>query len=381
MRNIVIIGAGAAGMMACATVCESSFDGNIFLIDKNPEIGRKVLLTGGGRCNLTTGLKDIKEVLKKYPRGAKFLKYAMYEFSPEKVRKWFLKYGLRTKVESDMRVFPMSDKSIDVIAVFMRIFEKRGVKMMMSKEINDVSDLDFRPDKIILTVGGDSYKIAKSFGHTITKLAPSLSALKLSNQTDCAGVTVKKAGLKLCYGFNKYEYMGPFVFTHFGISGPAVFAISSLAAYADFNSKNPATLLVDFMPDISREKVLQDIKNEIAASPRKDFSNTVSKFIPKSVFNKTRIKGKNAEVGKNEINKTVEFIKNCEFTVIGRDKGNEFVTAGGILLDEVDSKTMQSKIYPGLYFGGEVLDIDGFTGGFNLQTAWATGRIAGIATC
>ncbi|KKT02612.1 MAG: hypothetical protein UV80_C0002G0079 [Candidatus Peregrinibacteria bacterium GW2011_GWF2_43_17] len=389
MKTIAIIGAGAAGMMACATICESDLHGNIFLIDKNSDIGQKVLLTGGGRCNLTTGLTDIKEILKRYPRGAKFLKYAMYEFSPEKARKWFLDHKLRTKVEDDMRVFPASDKSMDVISVFMKIFDKHKVKMLMSnevlsvKKVRDGFELDLQDrklltvNKMILAAGGGSYEIAQSFGHTITKLVPSLSALKLADPMDLAGVTVKKAGLRLRYGTDKYEYEGPFVFTHSGISGPAIFALSALAAYADFDDKNPAKLFIDFAPDLSREDVLQDIKNEISSSPKKDFANTLAKFVPKSATSK--FKGKNAAVGKNEINKSVEFIKNCEFAVIGRAGGNEFVTAGGISLDEVDPKTMESKICHGLYFGGEVLDIDGVTGGFNLQAAWATGRIAGVS--
>jgi len=198
-----------------------------------------------------------------------------------------------------------------------------------------------------------------------------------------AGVSFKSAHFKL-KGSSDHEFTGPFVFTHRGVTGPAVFALSSLAAYEKLTAETPSRLLIDLLPETPEPALAQELQKGIAAHPKKTFENLLSQWVPKSVaavicqsvgIPAERIA---VEVSKKDFNKSVAWLKGVPLTVVGRGMGDEFVTAGGVSLKEVDSKTMESKVCPGLFFGGEVLDVDGFTGGFNLQVAWATGRLAGL---
>lgn len=396
--KVAIIGAGAAGMMAAATINEADPSVQVFLIEKNPLIGNKVIISGGGRCNVTTGFKDIRLVLERYPRGGKFLNSAMHNFSPEKVYEWFESHGVPLKIEDDLRVFPISNNGKDVVGVFEKIFAETNTKVLFQHQVEKIENgfkIHFKShptlevDKVIITTGGqayrhtgstgDGYTFAESLGHTITKLAPSLNSFVCSEKwiPELAGVSLKKAKLKS----QKYEYTGPFLFTHKGITGPAVFALSSYVAFENYDHNNPLEIFIDLIPDNSRFDT--EFRAILEKNPKKDFDNTLAEYMPKSLAQKIcevlGIKGdkNNNEVAKKDINKTIEFVKRLPLHAVGRGAGDEFVTAGGVELKEVDSKTMESKKCPGLYFAGEVLDIDGFTGGYNLQASWATGRLAG----
>lgn len=397
MKKIAIIGGGAAGMMAAASLVERG-GAEIFLLERNLELGKKVKISGGGRCNVTTGLTDLKEVLTKYPRGAKFLKTALYEFGPREVFAWFEAQGVPLKVEKDLRVFPQSNRGEDIVAVFERIFARDGVKVMFGECVSAVEreGAKFRVnglvvDQVVLTMGGqayrhtgstgDGYSIAESLGHKVTDLGPSLNAFMVSDEwvKRLAGVSFGDVRLRM----NGAEFRGPFLMTHKGVTGPAVFALSSLTAFSKFSPNEPAELRMDFLPEESYENLGARIFGLLAGSGKKSFGNAVVGLGPKSLIKEltilAEIDGEKfcAEVGKKEVNKLVELLKNCRVSVVGRLPGEEFVTAGGVDTSEVDPKTMESRICPGLFFAGEILNIDGFTGGFNLQAAWATGRKLG----
>lgn len=407
--KIAIIGGGAAGMMCAATIVEKKSDkAEVFLIEKNSILGNKVIISGGGRCNVTTGIQNIEEVLTKYPRGKNLLKFAMYNFPPQKVYEWFEEHGVPLKTEADLRVFPRSNDGGDVVGVFENIFKEHEVEVLLKMKVDRVEKFkdkftlifadgtDLEVDKLVITTGGQAYKktgstgdgysFAEDLGHTLTPLAPSLNAFILKEKwvRDLAGVSFKKSGLKII-GEKSHKFEGAFLFTHNGITGPAVFAISSMAAFelADLTKEVPMS--IDFLPEFNYEEMSAKVKKALQENPKKSFVNTLDFFIPKSlaevICNEIGIKpGKiNAEVSKVEINKAVEWLKNATITVIGRSAGEEFVTAGGINSKEINPKSMESKICSGLYFAGEILDIDGFTGGFNLQCAWCTGRLVGEA--
>ncbi len=413
MLKIAIIGGGAAGMMAAATICElmdggtkNERDIEIAVIEKNAILGRKVLISGGGRCNVTTGNNDIKEVLKKYPRGKNFLRAAMYEFSPTMVCKWFENHGVKLKTEKDLRVFPQSNDGRDIVGLFEKILKNHGVKIMYKTVVKSLTrngkifeiglsdDEKIEAQKVILSLGGeayrhtgstgDGYSLAESLGHTITPLAPSLSAFMVTENwvKTLSGVSFAKVKLRMTKN-EKHEFEGPIIFTHKGISGPAVFALSSLAAYEKIDSNNVTNIFIDFIPDKTYEELSSELHRLMDSEARKNFSTTVATFIPKSFAKNlcgqleiSTLK-QNREVSKKDFNKIIEALKNTRLTCDGRVPGDEFVTAGGVQLSEINEKTMESKVCPGLYFAGEILDIDGFTGGYNLQVAWATGAVAG----
>lgn len=408
--KVGIIGGGAAGMMAALTIKELRPEIEMTLIEKNPTLGKKVAISGGGRCNVTTGLTDLKKVLNCYPRGSKFLSYAMYEFGPEKVMQWFDEQGLKLKTEADLRVFPVSNNGIEVVEVLTKKLLEKGGEILTGKQvmevkqqdgnfvvsINDNPDLIF--DKIMLCVGGqayrqtgstgDGYSWAEKLGHSITKLGPSLNAFVLAEQwvAQLAGVSFKEADFSV--GKIKeplpQKSTGPFLFTHKGITGPAVFALSSMIAW-DWDNKTPLPLKIDFCPGKNLQQITDIFHQEMQRNPKKSFKNILHILLPKSVsaclLQAVGVNGEkhNAEVSKKELQVVVESVKGLQLNIIGTTAGEEFVTAGGINTDEVDAKTMESKLCPNLYFGGEILNVDGFTGGFNLQAAWATGRIAGLA--
>lgn len=442
--KVAIVGGGAAGLMASAAILESNTPVEIFLIDKNDGLGKKVIISGGGRCNLTTGLQDLKIVLTKYPRGSKFLTSAMHKFSPLDVYHWFESHGVPLKIEADLRVFPSSNDGHDVVGVFEKLFKASNVKLVLNTqvsslkklgqgfevEINNVEtsrrDVSFPTktsrrdvstpktllvDKVILTTGGqayrqtgstgDGYSLAASLGHTITELAPSLSAL-LTQETwpaKVAGLSFQNVSLtsaseqgSVSSGqsgrggrLGRYRTLGPLLFTHKGISGPAVFAFSSLVAFEKFDAKQPLEIAIDLFPDKTTVELTSSVETIKLANPKKSWINVLAEFVPKSlaeiICQELKLNGekRSHDINKKDLARCVGWLKAVPLHIVSRNAGDEFVTAGGVDLKEVDPSTMQSKICPGLYFAGEILDIDGFTGGFNLQSAWATGHLAGTS--
>ncbi len=408
--KIAVIGGGAAGLMVISTLIEKKINAEIYLFEKNDVLGKKVSISGGGRCNVTTGITDKKELLLNYIRGNKFLIPALLAFSPEEVMNWFQGNGVPLKIEKDLRVFPKSDIGNDVVNLFYKIFKKSSrVKLHILEAVKELrffneqftivtNEKEYDFDLVVITSGGNAYKhtgstgdgydFAKACGHTITSLGPSLNSFEAEEDwiKRLSGLSFPNAKLTFTLnGGKKKEVVGPVLFTHFGISGPAVFALSAHLAFSEISKLSPMKIklnpsAVDHFDSYER-KLMALILNNGA----RQIINTLSELLPKSfveelltMANVSKDK-KSAEVSKNERNRICNLLSSgIEVTLISRRKGDEFVTAGGVCLSEVNNKTMQSKLNFNLYLAGEVLDIDGLTGGFNLQSAWATGRLAGI---
>ncbi len=403
--TIVIIGAGAAGMMAAATAMSDKTH-QVILIEKNAILGRKVLISGGGRCNVTTGLHTVRELLTRYPRGNKFLTTTMYHFSPQQVYAWFEDHGVPLKIESDLRVFPQSNNGHDIVGVFKKVFQDSNVQIKCGETVLKVNKIGIQfkidlasgktilADKLILTCGGqarrytgstgEGYKFAENLGHTITPLAPSLNSF-ITKETwpkQLAGVSFEQLSLTVV-GNKQYHWQGPMLFTHKGITGPAVFALSSQVAFEQYNRSMPLSIALDFVPTLPIEQFKHDLQQALQANLKMLLKNLLHRWLPKSV---TEVLLQQCSIMPNQVNATVSkvmqqnivhWIKACTLSVVGRGVGDEFVTAGGVDTTEINPRTMQSKLCPGLFFAGEIMNIDGYTGGFNLQAAWATGRLAG----
>lgn len=399
MEEITIIGAGASGLMAMTTILEKNSNRKITIIERNEKIAKKILLTGGGRCNLTNAEENIKKLLENYPRSKKFLKFALHEFSPEKTMEWFESKGIKLKIEDRKRVFPDSNKASTISDFFAEIIKTHNINLLLNTnvlEIKKFSDhfeifteknsLPIKTKKLLITTGGIPHKIkgklsfgyetAKKLGHKIIELKPGLTAFLSDETKDFAGISIKNTKIMLPHT-QTYEFKGDILFTHKGLSGPGIFAISSLSAYDDISKEKPATIKIDLRPDKNIEELREEIKTK-SKNSKSLFTNILSEYINKKIAKSIYQSEKKAnEVSKKEINKIIEKIKNFEIIINGRVSGEEIVTIGGIDTKDINEKTMESKICPNLFFAGEILNIDGFTGGFNLQSAWSTGKIAG----
>jgi predicted Rossmann fold flavoprotein len=406
MNKIAVIGGGAAGIMAATRIMELQGENEVFLIERNNVLGKKVLISGGGRCNLTTGLSDLKEVLQKYPRGARFLRTCLHSFPPTALIEWMEEHGVPLKTEADQRVFPESDNGKDVVDAFQKVLKQSGANIFFETTLKSITKQDkkfvlnfeeretLEVDKVILCAGGqayrhtgssgDGYSFAESLGHSITDLGPSLNAFLLAEKwpQNLSGLSFKQVTLTF-RGQEKFSFKGGTMFTHKGVTGPGIFALSALAAYENFDQNSPAKLGIDFFPEQNHEQLQQSFYEKLEKNPKKVFSKILKSFIPKSFAEELCAQLEIptsklcSEFKKKDLNKIIDALKNLPLTIIGRVAGGEFVTAGGVNLTEVNPKTMESKLCPGLYFGGEILNYDGFTGGFNLQAAWSTGRLAG----
>lgn len=405
--RIVIIGGGAAGIMAACAAKETSPHADVILVERNPKLGRKIAASGGGRCNVTTGLDDIRAVLSRYPRGAKFLNSAMRLFPPGAVMDWFEARGVPLKVEADMRVFPKSDRGEDVVDAAESCLRGIGVDLNLGAPVRSVAKAgavfvvqlgdgtSLEADRIVVTTGGqtfrhtgsqgDGYAFAAAFGHRITPLAPSLTSL-VSRETwpaDVAGLSFESVRLTIPTSNGECSVVGPILFTHKGVTGPGVFALSAVCAFEPIGPDTPLPLFIDIHPDETADNLLNRLKDQAGVHAVRQFRNAAIGLAPKSLLDVAARRldipweRKAAEVSRAEMLKLVAWLKAVPLTVVSRGAGDEFVTAGGVDLSEVNPSSMESKLVPGLYFAGEVLDIDGFTGGFNLQSAWCTGRLAG----
>ena len=367
ISRVGIIGGGPAGCI-CAYFLQNDFDVTVFECKK--PLGT-LLPTGGGRCNLAHAEFDFKELCKNYPRGEKFLYSVFSRFGTSETVELFEKIGVPTYVQEDMRIFPKSNSSADVREKLLKSLNKTTFKKEQVLRINQnpltiVTDCgSYTFDKIVIAVGGHSgYDCAKFLGHNIIAPKPSLTALKTKEDfSSLSGVSLKQVK---CSGITD-----DLLFTHNGISGPLTYKISSINARENFPYK------VKF--DVVGEINLQD---ELNKNPHKNIKNLVAEFVPKSfaehILNDLNI---DCETKCHMINgKTrdmiLEKLHNFAVTVTNTEKGGEVVTSGGVDLKEVNSKTMESKLVKEVYFCGEVLNIDGFCGGFNLQNCWATGYIA-----
>ena len=382
-----------------------------FVIERNDGLGKKVIISGGGRCNVTTGIHDVKTLLTKYPRGAEFLRAAMTAFPPKAVYDWFQAHGVPLKMQADLRAFPASDDGHDIVGVFEKMFAQSNVKTMLKASVEKVekrsdefvvhikgNPFPIVVDALVLTTGGqayrhtgstgDGYAFAMALGHTVTPLAPSLNAFFTREvwPKEISGLSFEHATITAMPETSQRAlFTGPFLFTHKGVSGPAVFALSSLVAFEKYDTNNPLAITIDLFPAVTLKQLTARVHEMTTSNAHKRFINIVATLVPKSLADvmlaelHIDVAKPAGQAGKNDFAACAKWLKAIPLTVVQRGAGDEFVTAGGVTLTEVDATTMQSRICPNLYFAGELLDVDGFTGGFNLQASWAAGRLAGSA--
>ena len=394
-KNIAVIGGGPAGCMAAITACENN-ENEIVIFDKN-DVLKTLLPTGGGRCNLAFSEFDFKELTKFYPRGEKFLYSVFSKFSTADTIDFFKKIGIKTYTQVDKRIFPVSDSSLDVI----KAMQKQLKKLNISLEQDEVTGVEktengfyvltkhnkYKFDIVIIATGGrgSGHKLAKNLGHTICDLRPALSSLKIleTHLSGLAGVSMKDVSADIYFQNKKQKTVrGDLLFTHNGISGPFAYKISSYFTYCDFNKENPLTIKLNFVGKTfeSFDKEFMEILN---CNAQKEIHTIVSQYIPKSLTdNMLQINNVDDKIKCGQLSKKDRQIisKNLtEFTIKAVDitRGEEIVTAGGVKLSEIDAKTMCSKLVDDLYFCGEIIDVDGLTGGFNLQNCWSTGFVVG----
>lgn len=405
-KKVAIIGGGAAGLMAAYAAASGGNDVTVF--ERNQRPARKVMITGKGRCNVTNNC-DRDTFLANTPHGSRFMFSAFSAFSCEDTMNFFERQGVSLKTERGNRVFPVSDKAVDIVDALVKAADLAGVKIVNGRvsEITEknqkISSLilengkEFFFDKIIIATGGcsypvtgstgDGYNLAKSLGHTVTKLRPSLVPIMTKEGfcTKLCGLSLKNVTLTLLEEGKKkpiYSEMGEMMFTDFGITGPLVLSAS---AYID-KSSELYKIKIDLKPALDLDALDRRILRDFSTEPNKDFINSLDELLPKRLISViVGLSGidprkKVNSITREERRKLAELIKGLTLQVLRlRPVEEAVVTSGGIKLSEIDPKTMQSKIIEGLYFAGEVIDVDCFTGGFNLQTAFSTGYLAGIS--
>lgn len=392
--KIAVVGAGASGLFASGLLAQKGED--VVVFDKNEKIGKKLFITGKGRCNLTN-LCSVEDFLKNVVRGEKFLKSSLYNFSSQDCVDFFEGLGLKTKVERGNRVFPESDKSSDVIKALKKHCD--GVKFCLNEKVENVyfdgeknqfvlktNCGKYFFDKLVVATGGksysstgstgDGYKIAESFGHKITKLVSALCPIKLKNWfvKKLQGVSLKNVQLDVVADGKRMSFFGEMLFTEDGISGPIVLSASSLV-----NRSEKVTLSLDFKPALTEKQLDARLLRDFEENKNKNLKNVLKGLFPMAVaeiFAKAIGMDDNKkinEITKEERAKLVENIKNFKLNFDGLyDINAGIVTSGGVALDQINPKTFESKLQKGLYFLGEVLDVDALTGGYNLQIAWAS---------
>ena len=388
-KNTAVIGLGAAGGLVSVLLSKNPCL-NITAFDVKEPFS-SLLPTGGGRCNITYDEDDVREFVKNYPRGNKFLLSVFSRFGQKQTRKLFADLGVKTYVQADNRVFPVTDSAAKTILTLKKhletsnfTFRKERVTQVTKNTRNFTVNTEksmYNFDAVIIASGGKSngFDIARSLGHKIIDVKPSLTALdiKEKNFYKLTGLSFKNAKAQIMGRKKKYPAcIGDLLITHRSLSGPIIFKVSALSAYEDITSENPLKIVLK-TTDFSNEDIEEEIKN----NSKKSVKNIFSKFAPESFINEilslNNIESNKqaAQLKKTEREIITKSLNGLELNVINRIKNSEIITAGGVDLNEVNSKTMESKLVNGLFFAGEILNIDGFTGGFNLQSAWSTAYI------
>ena len=405
---IVIIGGGPAGFYAAITVKEARPDLKVVLLEKHQRVLRKVLVSGGGRCNLTNNCLDLGELIKNYPRGGRELNGAFHRFGPAEIMGWFTGQNVPLKTEPDGRVFPSSDSSTNIVEALRSAAFEAGVEIrpkcgvdLLEKDtdfllkLNDGTTL--KCSKVLLATGGQTsgdgqggLALAEDLGHRVEEPVPSLFTFKSQDPLlyGLAGLAASKVTVKASgEGFPKkgLTETGPVLVTHWGLSGPAILRLSAWGARAMAEANYHFTLFVDWCPDIGRDGLDKLLINWAEDNGKKQVSHSPDIDVPRRMWEALLEKvdiprdRKWAELGKKNRMLLLDALKATRLSVYGKSMNKEeFVTCGGVRLKEVNFKTMESRLVPGLFFAGEVLDIDGITGGFNFQGCWTTGFLAGM---
>lgn len=406
MNNVIIIGGGPAGMIAGISAARSG--NKVTIIEKMNSCGKKLLITGKGRCNITNST-DTNGFIENIPCNSKFLYSALNSFNNNDIIDLLEKEGVKTKIERGGRVFPVSDKSSDVLNALLNILKKLNVKILTNTKVENIivkdgavsgvklsSKEELNADKVILATGGksypacgstgDGYKMAQELGHTVTSIKPSLIPLTSKNKEcmDLQGLSLRNVRVRLKDKDKLiYEDFGEMLFTHYGVSGPVILSASAhLIRYKNIDEllkENAIKLEIDLKPALSEEKLDLRILRDFEEIKNKEFKNSLDKLLPQKlipvIIENTKINPKKQvnEITKEERQKIVKTLKCFEIIINGvRQVEEAIITSGGISTKEINPKTMESKLIKGLYFAGEIIDVDALTGGFNLQIAWST---------
>jgi len=404
MSNVIIVGGGAAGMLAGIFAARNGH--NVSIFEKNEKLGKKLFITGKGRCNLTNA-GDNEELLNSVVTNKKFMYSSFNGFSNYDTMGFFGELGLEIKVERGNRVFPESDKSSDVLSCLAKELNKLNVKIIYNAAITDVSAPNgcfksvktskgqvVEGDSLIVATGGnsyqltgstgDGYKFAKSLGHKVTDILPALVPFNTKEEwvKELQGLSLRNVNVTVYDGDKEiYSDFGELLFTHFGVSGPTVLSASSFVAK---NMKSKAIkMVIDLKPALSFEQLDDRILRDFEEEKNKQFKNSLDKLFPKKLIpvvielSKIQENKKVNEISRDERQNLARLIKNFEFTLLGLRGFNEaIITQGGVDVKEINPSTMESKLVKNVYFTGEVLDVDAVTGGFNLQVAWSTAYAA-----
>ncbi len=401
--SIAVIGAGAAGLIAAGTA--ASLGADVLLFETNPKVGRKIYITGKGRCNVTNNC-EVSNILANIPVNPRFLYSALGKFNAQDVMSFFESLGVHLKTERGNRVFPVSDKASDIVDALFSYVKKQGVKIVF-QTVNDVlehengfliktNDKQFTVDRVIITTGGasypatgstgDGYRFAKNFSHSIVSPRPSLVPLVEKGDTcqKLMGLSLKNVRLTAFENNKKiFEDFGEMLFTHFGVSGPLV--LSASAHMRHFGSKE-YKILIDLKPALDEKTLDKRLLNDFEKYKNNDFINALGELLPRKLIPVIiELAGINPHTKVHSITKTQraslsKLINAFPVSISGaRPISEAIVTTGGVNVKEINPKTMESKKKTGLYFAGEVIDVDAYTGGFNLQIAWSTGKLAGIS--
>lgn len=398
--KIAVIGGGAAGFFSAIHASEPGVE--VTLFEKTPKLLSKVKVSGGGRCNVTHRPMEISKLIKNYPRGEKFLKKVFRHFSIEDTFTWFESRGVRLKIEEDGRVFPVTDSSQTVIDALLRAAEKAHVNIRLSTGIKEINPADgyyelisekgvFRANKVIICSGGnpktENYSFLKSLNHKLKDPIPSLFTFNTPGEPIRAlmGLSVGDAVVKI--EGTKLSYRGPVLITHWGISGPAVLKLSAFGAEWLFDHQYRGRAIINWCGELNEGDYLNQLTQYAQAHPNRKIWGHPLFSIPSRLWEYLAQKAGIEEsklygnLSKKEVNRLVQNLFCCILVVNGKTTfKEEFVTAGGIPLNEVNPESMESKFHPNVFFAGEVLDVDGITGGFNFQAAWSTGFLAGKST-
>ena len=407
MKNVIITGGGPAGMMAAITAARRGF--KVTLVEKNEKLGKKLFITGKGRCNITNA-GDTEDLFNSIVTNRKFMFSSFNGFSNYDTLGFFDELGLHIKIERGNRVFPESDHSSDVIGALNRELKRLSVDVRLNTEVKDIivnggkatgvvvkcsgKESTIQADNVIVATGGnsyqstgstgDGYRFARKLGHSVTPILPALVPFNVAEdwESDLQGLSLKNVSIVVLDGKQEiYSDFGEMLFTHFGVSGPLILSASSFAARKI--KEHPLKLVIDLKPALSQEQLDERILRDFDEEKNKAFKNSLDKLLPKKmipvIVRLSDIDGnkKVNEITKQERQRLVSLIKGLELTLTGLRGFNEaIITQGGINVREINPTTMESKLVKNLYFAGEVLDVDALTGGFNLQVAWSTGYAA-----
>ena len=412
MSHVIVVGGGAAGMFAAIAAAKNGHQ--VTLYEKNEKLGKKIFITGKGRCNITNAA-DMEELFDAVVTNSKFLYSSFYGYTNQNVIDFFEDAGVPVKIERGNRVFPISDHSSDVIRALEREMKKVGVKVCLNTEVKSVEAEKGKFNKVVLkdtttqtadacivaTGGlsyrstgstGDGFRFAENVGHKVTQCFPSLVPMETKEPWICElqGLSLRNVEAKILDGKKElYKDFGEMLFTHFGVSGPLIISASSYVGkkFMDKNGqKKELTLEIDLKPALTEEQLDQRVLRDFEENHNRQFKNAITKLFPtKLIPVMLELGGIDPEKKVNSIEKEerkqfVHLIKHFRMTLTGlRDYPEAIITKGGVNVKKIDPGTMESKLVKGLYFAGEVLDLDALTGGFNLQIAWSTGYAAGNA--